>query len=181
MDNASAVVGRRVLVIGMAGSGKSAFSRALSARTGLPVIHLDFHYWKPGWVKPSDSEWRAKQRSLLAGNAWIADGNDHQTLDLRLERADTVVVLDTPWWTCAARAFVRGIRRPVGEMPEGCDDSVIRRLRDEWRLVGVSCRDRRKEPERARAIISEHGQHAALHALGSKRAARSFLTESGSD
>jgi hypothetical protein len=40
---------------------------------------------------------------------------------------------------------------------------------------------RGKEPERARAIISEHGQHAALHALGSKRAARAFLTESDSD
>jgi adenylate kinase family enzyme len=182
MDNASGAVGRRVIVTGMAGSGKSTFSRALSARTGLPVIHLDLHYWKPGWVKPSDDEWRAKQRSLLAGDAWIADGNDHETLDLRLERADTVVVLDTPWWVCAGRAFVRGVRRPVGtEMPDGCDDSVIRRLRDEWRLAGVIWRHRHKEPERERAIISEHGQHVALHALSSKQAARTFLGECGSD
>ena len=35
------------------GSGKSTFARALAARTGLPVIHLDLHYWKPGWVRPS--------------------------------------------------------------------------------------------------------------------------------
>lgn len=182
MGNALGAVGRRVIVTGMAGSGKSTFSRALSARTGLPVIHLDLHYWKPGWVKPSDDEWRVKQRSLLAGDAWIADGNYHDTLDLRLERADTVVVLDTPWWACAVRAFGRGVRRPVGTvMPDGCDDSVIRRLRDEWRLVGVSWRDRRKEPERERAIISEYGQHAALHALSSKRGARAFLGECGSD
>ncbi len=60
-------IGCRILVIGMAGAGKSTFSRALSARTGLPVIHLDFHYWKPGWVKPSEDEWREKQRGLLAG------------------------------------------------------------------------------------------------------------------
>ena len=178
MNNALGAVGRRVLVTGMAGSGKSTFSRALSARTGLPVIHLDLHYWKPGWVKPSDDEWRAKQRSLLAGDAWIADGNYHQTLDLRLERADTVVVLDTPWWVCAGRAFVRGLRRPAGtEMPEGCEDSVIRRLRDEWRLVGTNWRDRSKEPERERAIISEHGQHTALHVLSSKRSTRAFLGE----
>jgi adenylate kinase family enzyme len=182
MGNASGAVGRRVIVTGMPGSGKSTFSSALSARTGLPVIHLDLHYWKPGWAKPSDDEWRVKQCSLLADDAWIADGNYHETLDLRLERADTVVVLDTPWWTCAGRAFVRGIRRPVGtEMPDGCDDSAIRRLRDEWRMVGVNWRDRRKEPERERAIISEHGQHAALHTLSSKRAARAFLGEFGSD
>ncbi len=160
MDNASAPVGHRVIVTGMPGSGKSTFSRALSARTGLPLIHLDLHYWKPGWVRPSDDEWRVKQRSLLAGDGWIADGNYHETLDLRLERADTVVVLDTPWWVCSARAFLRGVRRPVGTvMPDGCDDSVIQRLRDEWRAVWVNWRDRRKQPERERAIISEYGQH----------------------
>ena len=182
MGSASGTVGRRVVVTGMAGSGKSTFSRALSARTGLPVVHLDLHFWKPGWVKPSDDEWRVKQCRLLADDAWIADGNYRETLDLRLERADTVVVLDTPWWTCAGRAIVRGIRRPVGtEMPDGCDDSVIRRLRDEWRMVLVSLRDRRKEPERERAIISEHGQHAALHIFSSKRASRAFLGEFGRD
>jgi AAA domain len=107
MGNASGAVGRRVVVTGMPGSGKSTFSRALSARTGLPVIHLDLRYWKPNCMKPSDDEWRVKQCSLLADDAWIADGNYHETLDLRLERADTDVVLDTPWCACAGRAFVR--------------------------------------------------------------------------
>ena len=174
-------IGRRVLVIGMAGSGKSTFSRALSARTGLPVIHLDVHYWKPGWVKPSEDEWRETQRSLLAGDAWIADGNDLETIELRLERADTVVLLDTPWWTCATRAFMRGLLKPVGEMPEGCEDSAWRRLRDEWRLVGIILRDRRSEPERGRAIVARHGRHAALYVLGSRRAVREFLDGLGGD
>lgn len=175
MGRARLDIGRHVLVTGMAGSGKSTFSRALSAKTGLPVIHLDVHFWKPGWVAPSDGEWREKQRSLLAGDAWIVDGNYHETLDLRLERAETVVFLDTPWWVCVARAFARGLRKPGGELPEGCDDSLWRRLRDEWRLVFVIWRNRRSEPERDLAIISEHAQHAALHVLGSKRAATEFL------
>jgi adenylate kinase family enzyme len=164
-----------VLVIGMAGAGKSTFSRALSARTGLPVIHLDVHYWKPGWIKPSESEWRDTQRDLLTGPTWIADGNDPESLDLRLERADTVVHLETPWWICAGRAFLRGLRKPMGEMPEGSDDSAIRRLRDEWRLVGAIWRHRRSEPEHARAMISQHGRHVAVYRIGSKREARSFL------
>ena len=146
MSDAAVGIGRRVLVTGMAGSGKSTFSRSLAAKTGLPVIHLDLHFWKPGWVAPSELEWREKQSGLLAGDAWIADGNYHETLDLRLERADTVVFLDTPWWVCAGRAFLRGLRKPVGEMPEGCDDSSWRRLRDEWRLAVVIWRNRRSEP-----------------------------------
>ncbi len=169
-------VGHRVVVTGMAGAGKSTFSRALSAKTGLPLIHLDLHFWKPGWVEPSDDEWREKQRSLLTGDAWIADGNYHDTLDLRLERADTVVFLDTPWWTCARRAFVRGIRRPVGfQVPEGCDDSAWRQLRDEWRLVWRIWRVRRSERERELGILSRHGKHVALHVFRSRRAAREFL------
>ena len=108
------LVGRRVVVTGMAGAGKSTFSRALSAKTGLPVIHLDVHFWKPGWVPTPDDEWREKERELLAGEEWIVDGNYHVTLVQRLERADTVVFLDTPWWICARRAFARGVRRPAG-------------------------------------------------------------------
>jgi adenylate kinase family enzyme len=168
-------VGRRVLVTGMAGSGKSTFSRALSAKTGLPVIHLDLQYWKPGWVGPSETEWREKQRSLFAAEAWIADGNYYETLDLPLERAETVVFLDTPWWICAGRAFARGLRKPAGEMPPGCEDSAGRRLRDEWWIVGRVSRYRRSEPERALAMIAKHGSHAAVHVLRSKREAKEFL------
>src|SRR2546421_5010221 len=75
MSEAPLALGRRVLVTGLAGSGKSTFSLALAAKTGLPVIHLDLHFWKPGWVAPSETEWREKQCGVLAGDAWIADGN----------------------------------------------------------------------------------------------------------
>jgi hypothetical protein len=82
MSEAPSALGRRVIVTGLAGSGKSTFSLALAAKTGLPVIHLDLHFWKPGWVAPSETKWREKLCGVLAGNAWIADGNYHETLDL---------------------------------------------------------------------------------------------------
>ena len=85
-------VGSRVVVTGMAGAGKSTFSRALSAKTGLPVIHLDLHSWNPGWVRTPEDEFREKQRALLAGENWIVDGND--AIDLGFERADTLVFLE---------------------------------------------------------------------------------------
>src|SRR5438270_826189 len=174
MSDVSLDLGRRIIVTGLAGSGKSTFSLALAAKTGLPVIHLDLQFWKLGWVAPSETEWREKQCGLLAGNERIAGGNYHETLDLRLEGADSVVVLDTPWWLCAGRAFLRGFRMP-GELPEGCDYSAWLRLRDEWRLAVRIWRKRRSEPEREHEIISQHGQHATLHVLRSKRAATEFL------
>ncbi|MFT3852713.1 MAG: AAA family ATPase [Ilumatobacteraceae bacterium] len=87
MSDVGLDLGRRIVITGLAGSGKSTLTVALAARTGLPIVHLDLAYWKPGWVAPSESEWREKQRAVLAGDAWIADGNYRETLDLRLERA----------------------------------------------------------------------------------------------
>jgi adenylate kinase family enzyme len=172
------LVGRRIVVTGIAGAGKSTFSQALSAKTGLPLVHLDVHFWKPGWVKPSDDEWRDKQSGMLASDEWILDGNYHATLDLRLERADTVVFLDTPWWVCARRAFVRGIRRrpPGFQLPNDCDEPAWRRLREEWLLVWRIWRIHRSERELELGILSRHRNHVTVHVLRSKRAARDFLT-----
>lgn len=171
-------VGRRVIVTGLAGAGKSTFSRALSAKIGLPVIHLDVHFWKPGWVEPSEDEWREEQRSLLRSDEWIADGNYHATLDLRLERGDTVIFLDTPWWVCAGRAFVRGIRkRPVDfQLPDGCDESAWRRLREEWSLVLRIWRARQSDRETELGILSRHTNHVAVYVCHSKKATRQFLS-----
>ena len=139
------------------------------------MIHLDVHYWKPGWVKPSNDEWWEEQRLLLAGEAWIVDGNYRETLELRLERADTVVFLDTPWSVCAGRGSCAACASRSARCPKGATISAWRRLRDEWRLTVVIFRNRRSEPEREHEIISQHGQNAALHVLGSKRAVREFL------
>lgn len=167
-------VGRRVIVTGMPGAGKSTFSRALSVKTGLPVICLDLHRWNPGWLRKPEAEFRATQRTLLAGEEWIADGD--VALDLRLERADTLVFLDTPWWICARRAFMRGLRRPRGfQPPEGCDDSAWRRLHDEWWLVGRIWRGRHTERERELAIASRFDRQEAVHILRSTQAAREFV------
>lgn len=157
------------------GSGKTTFARALAANTGLPLIHLDLHYWKPGWIRPTDDEWRERQRTLLAGEAWIIDGNYNDTLPLRLERAETVVYLKTPWWLCASRAFARGLRAPGGEMPEGCDDSRHRRLRDEWGGVGRIWRHRRSDPEYIRSELLRQEAPMRVHILRSRREAREFL------
>ena len=177
MSAATSPFGDRILVTGLAGSGKSTFSKALAASTGLPLIHLDLEFWKPGWVAPSDDEWRTKQRAALAGDAWIADGNYHETLALRLERADTVVVLDTPWPRCSARAVRRGLWSTGGKMPDGCKDSAWRRLRDELPLVLRIWRQRHSEPAIEREIIAEHGKYATVHVLRSKREASELLAQ----
>src|SRR4051812_22129729 len=71
---------RRVLVIGSGGAGKSTFARSLAERLGLPLIHLDALYWRPGWVETPKEEWAREVRRLLSADRWVMDGNYGGTL-----------------------------------------------------------------------------------------------------
>jgi adenylate kinase family enzyme len=48
---------KRVVIIGPPGSGKSTLAPILGEVTGLPVVHLDNLFWKPGWVQTPRDEW----------------------------------------------------------------------------------------------------------------------------
>ena len=119
---------QRVMIVGSPGAGKSTFSRALAARTGLPLVHLDKEHWQPGWVEPPPELWRARQAELVAGERWIIDGNYGATVAIRLARADTVMLLDYPtplclWWTL--RRIVAGHLGAVrADLAPGCPERL---------------------------------------------------------
>ena len=87
---------RRILVIGPSGAGKSTLAIRLGRVLDLPVIHLDAHFWRPGWVPTPFEEWLPVHDELMARPAWIIDGSYDRTLSRRLERADAVLFLDFP-------------------------------------------------------------------------------------
>jgi adenylate kinase family enzyme len=118
---------QRVLVIGSGGAGKSTLAVRLGERTGLPVVHLDRLYWRPGWVPTPRDEWPRTVAALLARDRWVMDGNYGGTLDQRLRACDTVVFLDLPRAVCAWRVVGRALRfrgRSRPDMGEGCPERV---------------------------------------------------------
>jgi hypothetical protein len=62
-------------------------------------------------------------------------------------------------------------------LPDGCETTAWRQLRDEWWLVWRVWLGRRSERERELAIVARQGGHAALHVLRSKGAIRAFLDQ----
>ena len=85
----------RVLIIGCGGAGKSTLARRLGEKTGLPVVHLDQIYWKPGnWEHLEHDEFDGLLAAELEKQRWIIDGNFNRTLPIRLQRCDTVIYLD---------------------------------------------------------------------------------------
>ncbi|MDR2096312.1 MAG: hypothetical protein LBP76_12475 [Treponema sp.] len=76
-------LGKRIMIIGSCGSGKTTLAIQLSNILKLPIIHLDKEYWKPGWVETSKEEWENKQNKLVLDENWIIDGNYGGTFDIR--------------------------------------------------------------------------------------------------
>ncbi len=118
---------RKILVIGSGGAGKSTFARRLGQALGIEVIHLDAHYWQPGWVETPKPEWAKTVEHLIERDAWIMDGNYSGTLDLRLRTCDTVIFLDIARLVCLWRVFKRRLIYRRGGRPDmaaGCREQL---------------------------------------------------------
>lgn len=103
-------LGKRIMVMGSSGSGKSTMAARLGEIIGLPVVHLDRLSWNPGWVATPAELMAEKVRAAADEPHWVIDGNYTATRDYRLERADTVVFLDFNRIVCLSRALRRFLK-----------------------------------------------------------------------
>ena len=119
-------IGKKILVLGCPGSGKSTFARKLQAETGLPLIHLDNVWWRADRTHISRDEFDRALAGLLAGERWIMDGDYSRTYEARLRAADTVIFLDYPEDLCMAGIVARvGQDRPDMPWTEGTLDREL--------------------------------------------------------
>ena len=165
---------RRVLIIGNSGGGKSTLARRLGEKLGLPVIHLDVLFWKPGWTESDDDEFRARVAEALAHPAWVCDGNFGGSWDLRMPLADTIVWIDQPPWLCLFRAIWRVVQyrdatRP--DMAEGCREGVDLKF-----YHFILTYDGKVRP-RLEAALTEHGAHARIVRLRNDREIDAFVAQ----
>lgn len=170
---------RRVLVIGSSGSGKSTFAQTLGERAGLPVVHLDRLYWRPGWVPAPEPEFDAAVEAEIARDAWVLDGNYSRTLAFRVAAADTIVFLDRTRASCFARVIRRRfsyVGRTRVSMTPGCPERIS------WELLGFIWRYPKKRPGRfalLAAFATKGGQSVVLRSDEEARAFLAGLPKSG--
>lgn len=107
---------KRVLVIGCSGAGKSTFARQLKALTGLPLFHLDLIWHLPDRTHIPREEFDARLLEILNQETWIIDGDYSRTLETRLQRCDTVFLLDYPLEVCLSGIASR-VGKPRADMP----------------------------------------------------------------
>lgn len=166
---------KRVMIVGGSGSGKSTLARALGARTGLPVYHMDHIHWQPGW-EPRPTEAR-KAMALAVENrdAWIFEGGFSTTQAHRLSRADTFIWIDLPvslrLWRVTRRMVMHwGRTRP--DLPDGCPEGFHGETLDFYRWIW---RTRNSNRDRLLQLMAGAHDGVTLHHLTTRAQVRMFL------
>jgi adenylate kinase family enzyme len=150
---------QRVVILGPGGAGKSTLAKRLGVLLDLPVVELDRHFWGPDLQPMSKEEWRTVQASLTQPAGWIMDGDlgPYDVVQPRLQRADTVVVLDFARWRCVWRSARRSRQRL-----------------DYWRWLWTW---RTKSRPQLLSAIAAHAGQAKIKLLRSPAAVQRWLAE----
>jgi len=163
----------RILIIGCSGAGKSTLARALRERLGLPVIHLDQLWWQKDWSHVTREEFDSRLAMALNMDRWIIDGNYSRTMEMRLQKCDTIIYLDFNRWECLLGMFQRvlgnyGKVRP--DMGDGCPE------RFDWDFVKWIWNFNKQNRVRNYTWIAKT-KHAKAVVLKSRREVKQFLAE----
>lgn len=107
---------KKIIVIGCPGSGKSAFSKKLSEKTGITLYSLDKIWHKADRTTVTREEFDIALGKILNGNAYIIDGNYNRTLERRFAACDTVIWMRLPTSECIQGALNR-VGKKRDDMP----------------------------------------------------------------
>ena len=162
----------RVTIVGCGGSGKSYVARELGRLLDLPVIHMDAVYFDDQWNPLPIERFEAVQRELIAAPRWVIDGNYNSTVQVRLEAADTVVLMDLPTRVCLWGILSRQLRHGRGQNDQ---NGVYNRITGD--VLRYVLGYRRKMRPKVLAKIHRHASGARLIMLTSRRQTRRFLRQ----
>jgi adenylate kinase family enzyme len=168
---------RRILVLGVSGSGKSTVGRRIAERLGVPYVELDALHHDAGWIEASPAELQARVRPLVDAEAWVIDGDYRRKLgDLVVQRADAIVWLDLPIRTWLPRLAWRTARRmATGEELWNGNRERVRNLFERPNIFGWAWRKHFANRSELEAWAGGH-PHARLVRLRTPRDVERFLS-----
>ncbi len=114
------------MIFGRPGSGKSTFTTWLSEVLGLPLHHLDKHFYISNWVERDYNEFLQIQKNILESECWIVDGNSTHSLEMRWASADLVLYFNFSKFICYSRILKRFLNpnKAFDDRAPGCKETI---------------------------------------------------------
>jgi adenylate kinase family enzyme len=104
---------RRIVVYGIAGSGKTTLAAHLARALGVPHVELDALFHRPDWSPAPVADFTAAASAATAGNGWVVEGAYSQLQPVIWPKAQLLVALDLPRRVVLPRIVRRSVRRVV--------------------------------------------------------------------
>ncbi len=158
---------KRIVIIGLPGSGKSTFAAKLGQILKIPVHHLDRHMFVANGKKRDREEFVAIQKALIEEESWIIEGCSISTLEMRFARADTLIYFHLPRFVCIWRILKRFFTPDESLCDTGCAKVINGKILkyiwnfDKEKREGIEAL--RKKYPRVDFILFESSQDAAKY------------------
>jgi len=165
----------RVVILGIAGGGKSTLARRISSALGLPLHQMDKIGWLPGWTLAGNAHVERQHDRIMSSERWVIDGyGSWKSIEQRCDAADTLILIDQPawrhyWWSYKRNITLLFLHNP--DLPEGCSKWPL------WTMMFRVVRETRRDAlPRLRKLLADRPDKARF-VLRSPQAIRAFCSE----
>ncbi|RUO41994.1 adenylate kinase [Pseudidiomarina aestuarii] len=170
---------KKIAVFGKPGSGKSTFSKILSASTGIALYQLDSIVYKSNGEFVDRETFDEKHKKILSSDNWILDGlGPISAFTERLKAADTLIYLNLPYpvsyWLVTKRLLKGLFVKPEGWPDES---SVIKGTIASYKALKMSPKFWNNDFEHR--LKTEYSDKS-VHIIRSIKELDSFIEEAGS-
>jgi adenylate kinase family enzyme len=171
---------KKIILIGISGSGKSTFGRALSEKLQLPITHLDSIFHLPGGAMMDHALFKEKQIELMKQPAWILDGNYGSSLDIRVAEADTIFWLDFPPLLSTLQVLKRSWKyrkdkSTQPDMPEYFEEHLF--SREYWDFIKFILTFNKYERPKIAKALQRKKPETTLIVFKNRKEVHAFLSE----
>ncbi|PCF85259.1 DNA topology modulation protein FlaR [Staphylococcus delphini] len=146
---------RRIVILGMPGSGKSTLCVKIGRALNIPTYHLDRYAWEGDALVPAEVL-QQQVTEIVKADAWVMDGTYEATLDDRLARADLLIWLTDARWRCILRVIRRYVMRKIHPQTGDNPDIIS------WEFIRYIWQYERQKTERILCIYRRHADHCEL-------------------
>jgi adenylate kinase family enzyme len=148
-----------VVIVGIAGGGKSTLARRISQALGLPLHQMDKIGWLPGWKLAGNEHVERQHDRILRTDRWVIDGyGSWKSMEQRCDAADTLILIDQPAWRHYWWAYKRNFKmlfRHNPDLPDGCSKWPL------WNMMFRVVRQTRRDAlPRLRKLLSDRPEKA---------------------